>query len=74
MDKLIESEMINGSYKGLGMMCLLRVFLRLSGSPKWLFTVSEVEQGLKHDFVHNIPLWRDYVCTLRTSPHAPPIH
>lgn len=51
-------------------MCLLRVFLRLFGSPKWLFTVSEVEQGFKHDFVHKTPLWRDYVCTLRTSPHT----
>lgn len=46
MDKLIKNEMINSSYKGLGVMRCLYVFLHLSGSPKWLFTVSEVEQGL----------------------------
>lgn len=53
-------------------MCLLRVFLRLSGSPKWLFTVSEVKQGFKHDFVHKTPLWRDYVCA-RSVPLLTPL-
>lgn len=56
MGKLIKTEMLNSSYKGLGVMCLLYVFLHLSGSPKWLFTVSEIEQGFKHDFFHSIPL------------------
>lgn len=48
--------MANSSRKGLGVTCLRHGSLDLSGSPKWLFTVSEVEQGFKHDLFHSIPL------------------
>lgn len=67
LKKFVKNEMINRSYKGLGMTCLLHVFLHFLGSPKWLFSVSYIEEGFKCDPLHSFPLWRKRVHVLYLS-------